>query len=221
MKTGRKTTHGNKSGLANKRHIKIVLSVIFLCVLTASVQIFSGWKSGFVSTSLACCYDPPEPAIIPDPVAPSLPSEAAAQTQTSNSSDIAGSAQPGSITEHEQDNENTHTLLPLYHQDVLKARNAIDDDQWLKAQLIVKIAMERFDFAPELEALDRQIKSHLWHNQELPFDSKPSVVQPAFPVRPLMDMPAQSIDQAQLDRLRQADYVEKMLQAIGIYNPMQ
>ena len=106
--------------------------------------------------ALACCYDPPEPVIEPDPVAPSAP---ASDSQEEAAAPADSAAQ--SMVNAPQDKEESDPLPANLHAPVLRtARLAIEDGQWLKAQEIIFQAREKLGPAPEFSAILAEINRH-------------------------------------------------------------
>lgn len=106
--------------------------------------------------ALACCYDPPEPVIEPDPVAPSAP---ASDSQEEAAAPADSAAQ--SMVKSPQDKEESDPLPANLYAPVLRtARLAIEDGQWLKAREIVSQAREKLGPAPEFSAILAEINRH-------------------------------------------------------------
>ena len=106
--------------------------------------------------ALACCYDPPEPVIEPDPVAPSVP---ASDSQEELAALADSAAQ--SMVNAPQDKEESDPLPANLYAPVLRtARLAIEDGQWLKAWAIVSQAREKLGPAPEFSAILAEINRH-------------------------------------------------------------
>lgn len=106
--------------------------------------------------ALACCYDPPEPVIEPDPVAPSAP---ASDSQEEAAAPADSAAQ--SMVNAPQDKEESDPLPANLYAPVLRtARLAIEDGQWLKAREIVSQAREKLGPAPEFSAILAEINRH-------------------------------------------------------------
>ena len=106
--------------------------------------------------ALACCYDPPEPVIEPDPVAPSAP---ASDSQEEAAAPADSAAQ--SMVNAPQDKEESDPLPANLYAPVLRtARLAIKDGQWLKAREIVSQAREKLGPAPEFSAILAEINRH-------------------------------------------------------------
>ena len=106
--------------------------------------------------ALACCYDPPEPVIEPDPVAPSVP---ASDSQEEAAAPADSAVQ--SMANAPQDKEESDPLPANLYAPVLRtARLAIKDGQWLKAREIVSQAREKLGPAPEFSAILAEINRH-------------------------------------------------------------
>ena len=106
--------------------------------------------------ALACCYDPPEPVIEPDPVAPSVP---ASDSQEEAAAPADSAVQ--SMANAPQDKEESDPLPANLYAPVLRtARLAIEDGQWLKAREIVSQAREKLGPAPEFSAILAEINRH-------------------------------------------------------------
>ena len=106
--------------------------------------------------ALACCYDPPEPVIEPDPVAPSAP---ASDSQEEAAAPADSAAQ--SMVNAPQDKEESDPLPANLYAPVLRtARLAIEDGQWLKAREIVSQAREKLGPDPEFSAILAEINRH-------------------------------------------------------------
>ena len=106
--------------------------------------------------ALACCYDPPEPVIEPDPVAPSAP---ASDSQEEAVAPADSAAQ--SMVNAPQDKEESDPLPANLYAPVLRtARLAIEDGQWLKAREIVSQAREKLGPDPEFSAILAEINRH-------------------------------------------------------------
>ena len=106
--------------------------------------------------ALACCYEPPEPVIEPDPVAPSAP---ASDSQEEAAAPADSAAQ--SMVNAPQDKEESDPLPANLYAPVLRtARLAIEDGQWLKAREIVSQAREKLGPAPEFSAILAEINRH-------------------------------------------------------------
>lgn len=106
--------------------------------------------------ALACCYDPPEPVIEPDPVAPSAP---ASDSQEEAAAPADSAAQ--SMVNAPQDKEESDPLPANLYAPVLRtARLAIEDGQWLKAREIVSQGREKLGPAPEFSAILAEINRH-------------------------------------------------------------
>ncbi|MGB2374813.1 MAG: hypothetical protein ACPH65_05880, partial [Candidatus Puniceispirillaceae bacterium] len=106
--------------------------------------------------ALACCYDPPEPVIEPDPLAPSAP---ASDSQKEVAAPADSAAQ--STVSAPQDKEESDPLPANLYAPVLRtARLAIEDGQWLKAREIVSQAREKLGPAPEFSAILAEINRH-------------------------------------------------------------
>ena len=117
-----------------------------------------GMDSAFIGhkPALACCYDPPEPVIEPDSVAPSAPASDS-QEEVAAPADSASQ----STVNAPQDKEESDPLPANLYAPVLRtARLAIEDGQWLKAREIVSQAREKLGPAPEFSAILAKIDRH-------------------------------------------------------------
>ena len=106
--------------------------------------------------ALACCYDPPEPVIEPDPVAPSAPA-----SDSQEEADAPADSAAQSMVNAPQDKEESDPLPANLYAPVLRtARLAIEDGQWLKAREIVSQAREKLGPDPEFSAILAEINRH-------------------------------------------------------------
>jgi len=106
--------------------------------------------------ALACCYDPPEPVIEPDPVAPSAP---ASDSEEEAAAPADSAAQ--SMVNAPQDKEVGDPLPTNPYAPVRRTASlAIEDGQWLKAREIVSQAREKLGPAPEFSAILAEINRH-------------------------------------------------------------
>lgn len=106
--------------------------------------------------ALACCYDPPEPVIEPDPVAPSAPASDSQEEAVAP----ADSAAQSMVNAPQYKEESDPLPANLYAPVLRTARLAIEDGQWLKAREIVSQAREKLGPAPEFSAILAEINRH-------------------------------------------------------------
>ena len=129
---------------------------LFMLVAFSSVIMGTDFTIIGHKPALACCYDPPEPVIEPDPVAPSVP---ASDSQEELAALADSAAQ--SMVNAPQDKEESDPLPANLYAPVLRtARLAIEDGQWLKAQEIIFQAREKLGPAPEFSAILAEIDRH-------------------------------------------------------------
>lgn len=129
---------------------------LFMLVAFSSVIMGTDFTIIGHKPALACCYDPPEPVIEPDPVAPSAP---ASDSQEEPAAPADSAAQ--SMVNAPQDKEESDPLPANLYAPVLRtARLAIEDGQWLKAREIVSQAREKLGPAPEFSAILAEIDRH-------------------------------------------------------------
>ncbi|MGB0398072.1 MAG: hypothetical protein ACPGHX_07550 [Candidatus Puniceispirillaceae bacterium] len=129
---------------------------LFMLVAFSSVIMGTDFTIIGHKPALACCYDPPEPVIEPDPVAPSAP---ASDSQEEPAAPADSAAQ--SMVNAPQDKEESDPLPANLYAPVLRtARLAIEDGQWLKAREIVSQAREKLGPAPEFSAILAEINRH-------------------------------------------------------------
>ena len=129
---------------------------LFMLVAFSSVIIGTDFTIIGHKPALACCYDPPEPVIEPDPIAPSAP---ASDSQEEVAAPADSAAQ--SMVNAPQDKEESDPLPANLYAPVLRtARLAIEDGQWLKAQEIIFQAREKLGPAPEFSAILAEIDRH-------------------------------------------------------------
>ena len=129
---------------------------LFMLVAFSSVIMGTDFTIIGHKPALACCYDPPEPVIEPDPVAPSAP---ASDSQEEVVAPADSAAQ--SMVNAPQDKEESDPLpVNLYAPVLRTARLAIEDGQWLKAREIVSQAREKLGPAPEFSAILAEINRH-------------------------------------------------------------
>ncbi len=129
---------------------------LFMLVAFSSVIMGTDFTIIGHKPALACCYDPPEPVIEPDPVAPSVP---ASDSQEELAALADSAAQ--SMVNAPQDKEESDSLPANLYAPVLRtARLAIEDGQWLKAREIVSQAREKLGPAPEFSAILAEINRH-------------------------------------------------------------
>ncbi len=129
---------------------------LFMLVAFSSVIMGTDFTIIGHKPALACCYDPPEPVIEPDPVAPSAP---ASDSQEEAAAPADSAAQ--SMVNAPQDKEESDPLPANLYAPVLRtARLAIEDGQWLKAQEIIFQAREKLGPAPEFSAIWAKIDRH-------------------------------------------------------------
>jgi len=129
---------------------------LFMLVAFSSVIMGTDFTIIGRKPALACCYDPPEPVIEPDPVAPSAP---ASDSQEEAAAPADSAAQ--SMVNAPQDKEESDPLPANLYAPVLRtARLAIEDGQWLKAREIVSQAREKLGPAPEFSAILAEINRH-------------------------------------------------------------
>ena len=136
--------------ISGKVYAGLVLAALFVAIIGMDYA-FIGHKP-----ALACCYDPPEPVIEPDPVAPSAP---ASDSQEEVAAPADSATQ--STVNAPQDKEESNPLPANLYAPVLRtARLAIEDGQWLKAREIVSQAREKLGPAPEFSAILAKIDRH-------------------------------------------------------------
>ena len=129
---------------------------LFMLVAFSSVIMGTDFTIIGHKPALACCYDPPEPVIEPDPVAPSVP---ASDSQEEAAAPADSAVQ--SMANAPQDKEESDPLPANLYAPVLRtARLAIEDGQWLKAREIVSQAREKLGPAPEFSAILAEINRH-------------------------------------------------------------
>ena len=129
---------------------------LFMLVTFSSVIMGTDFTIIGHKPALACCYDPPEPVIEPDPIAPSAP---ASDSQEEAAAPADSAAQ--SMVNAPQDKEESDPLPANLYAPVLRtARLAIEDGQWLKAREIVSQAREKLGPAPEFSAILAEINRH-------------------------------------------------------------
>jgi len=129
---------------------------LFMLVAFSSVIMGTDFTIIGHKPALACCYDPPEPVIEPDPVAPSAP---ASDSQEEAAAPADSAAQ--SMVNAPQDKEESDPLPANLYAPVLRtARLAIEDGQWLKAREIVSQAREKLGPDPEFSAILAEINRH-------------------------------------------------------------
>lgn len=129
---------------------------LFMLVAFSSVIMGTDFTIIGHKPALACCYDPPEPVIEPDPVAPSAP---ASDSQEEAAAPADSAAQ--SMVNAPQDKKESDPLPANLYAPVLRtARLAIEDGQWLKAREIVSQAREKLGPAPEFSAILAEINRH-------------------------------------------------------------
>jgi hypothetical protein len=129
---------------------------LFMLVAFSSVIMGTDFTIIGHKPALACCYDPPEPVIEPDPVAPSAP---ASDSQEEVAAPADSAAQ--SMVNAPQDKEESDPLPANLYAPVLRtARLAIEDGQWLKAREIVSQAREKLGPGPEFSAILAEINRH-------------------------------------------------------------
>lgn len=129
---------------------------LFMLVAFSSVIMGTDFTIIGHKPALACCYDPPEPVIEPDPVAPSAP---ASDSQEEAAAPADSAVQ--SMANAPQDKEESDPLPANLYAPVLRtARLAIKDGQWLKAREIVSQAREKLGPAPEFSAILAEINRH-------------------------------------------------------------
>jgi hypothetical protein len=129
---------------------------LFMLVAFSSVIMGTDFMIIGHKPALACCYDPPEPVIEPDPVAPSAPTS---DSQEEAAAPADSAAQ--SMVNAPQDKEESDPLPANLYAPVLRtARLAIEDGQWLKAREIVSQAREKLGSAPEFSAILAEINRH-------------------------------------------------------------
>ena len=129
---------------------------LFMLVAFSSVIMGTDFTIIGHKPALACCYDPPEPVIEPDPVTPSAP---ASDSQGEAAAPADSAAQ--SMVNAPQDKEESDPLPANLYAPVLRtARLAIEDGQWLKAREIVSQAREKLGPAPEFSAILAEINRH-------------------------------------------------------------
>lgn len=129
---------------------------LFMLVAFSSVIMGTDFTIIGHKPALACCYDPPEPVIEPDPVAPSAPA-----SDSQEEADAPADSAAQSMVNAPQDKEESDPLPANLYAPVLRtARLAIEDGQWLKAREIVSQAREKLGPAPEFSAILAEINRH-------------------------------------------------------------
>ena len=129
---------------------------LFMLVAFSSVIMGTDFTIIGHKPALACCYDPPEPVIEPDPVAPSAPA-----SDSQEEADAPADSAAQSMVNAPQDKEESDPLPANLYAPVLRtARLAIKDGQWLKAREIVSQAREKLGPAPEFSAILAEINRH-------------------------------------------------------------
>ena len=129
---------------------------LFMLVAFSSVIMGTDFTIIGHKPALACCYDPPEPVIEPDPIAPSAP---ASDSQEEAAAPADSAVQI--MANAPQDKEESDPLPANLYAPVLRtARLAIEDGQWLKAREIVSQAREKLGPAPEFSAILAEINRH-------------------------------------------------------------
>ena len=136
--------------ISGKVYAGLVLAALFVAII--------GMDSAFIGhkPALACCYDPPEPLIEPDPVAPSAP----ASDSQEEVATPANSATQSTVNAPRNKEESDPLPDNLYAPVLRTARLAIEDGQWLKAREIVSQAREKLGPAPEFSAILAKIDRH-------------------------------------------------------------
>ena len=130
--------------------VGLVLATLFVAIIGMDGSII-GHKP-----ALACCYDPPEPVIEPDPVtAPDPGSDS--QEEASPAPESAPESAPNAA---EEKGESDVLPVNLYAPVLRTARLAIEDEQWLKAQEIISQARQRLGPAPEFSDILAEIDRH-------------------------------------------------------------
>ena len=158
------------------------LCALFMLVAFSSVIMGTDFTIIGHKPALACCYDPPEPVIEPDPVAPSAP---ASDSQEEAAAPADSAAQ--SMVNAPQDKEESDPLPANLYAPVLRtARLAIEDGQWLKAREIVSQAREKLGPAPEFSAILAEINRHFGLS-ELASTSLLSENRAETPFTPVLD----------------------------------
>ncbi len=204
--------------LMQMKRLSVLSGLAVLAMLLASVM--DSPQPVLVRPVSACCYDPPEPAIVPDPVAPGVAADAGSDntdTQAEPASDVAAlTAGTDAGTDFDTDTESGHAeqtgpRQPLYSNALLQARRALDDDQNLKARQIVNEALQRYGTAPELALILAEIDRKIGLRPEPVSGQGPAVHRRIF--KGLAASPPPPVSAAQ----KQLDYAEKLSQAAGIY----
>ena len=136
--------------ISGKVYASLVLAALFVAII--------GMDSAFIGhkPALACCYDPPEPVIEPDPVAPSAPTSDSQEEVVAP----ADSATQSKVNAQQDKEESDPLPANLYAPVLRSARLAIEDGQWLKAREIVSQADEKLGPAPEFSAILAKIDRH-------------------------------------------------------------
>ena len=129
---------------------------LFMLVAFSSVIMGTDFTIIGHKPALACCYDPPEPVIEPDPVAPSAPASDSQEEVAAP----ADSATQGAVNAPQDKEESDPLPANLYAPVLRTARLAIEDGQWLKAREIVSQAREKLGPAPEFSAILAEINRH-------------------------------------------------------------
>ena len=129
---------------------------LFILVAFSSVIMGTDFTIIGHKPALACCYDPPEPVIEPDPVASSAPA-----SDSQEEADAPADSAAQSMVNAPQDKEESDPLPANLYAPVFRtARLAIEDGQWLKAREIVSQAREKLGPAPEFSAILAEINRH-------------------------------------------------------------
>lgn len=129
---------------------------LFMLVAFSSVIMGTDFTIIGHKPALACCYDPPEPVIEPDPVAPSVPASDSQEELAA----LADSAAQSMVNAPQDKEEGDPLPANLYAPVLRTARLAIEDGQWLKAREIVSQAREKLGPAPEFSAILAEINRH-------------------------------------------------------------
>ena len=129
---------------------------LFMLVAFSSVIMGTDFTIIGHKPALACCYDPPEPVIEPDPIAPSAPASDSQEELAA----LADSAAQSMVNAPQYKEESDPLPANLYAPVLRTARLAIEDGQWLKAREIVSQAREKLGPAPEFSAILAEIDRH-------------------------------------------------------------
>jgi len=134
--------------------VGLVLATLFVAIIGMDGSII-GHKP-----ALACCYDPPEPVIEPDPVTAPDPGSDSQEEASPAPESTPESAPDSTPNAAEEKGESDVLPVNLYAPVLRTARLAIEDEQWLKAQEIISQARQRLGPAPEFSDILAEIDRH-------------------------------------------------------------